>query len=229
MTSNPPPDRLGEGVYPHSYERLGVQGGWHVTPVLFAPAPLTTQPRTVTLQVVCGPKPRRMSPPHKTTMVSPGETETYVVQCPGVRQLIGGGFQRSFFTAVGGQHITESRAASDTAWRVTGHGFGAHGAQLTGIAYCKRSKKDLMSEVSASTTVAPASVGAATTPPCPGDLTLAFGGFATDPTGSIFISNGGFNEDGSWTGSGYNRSVLPATLTVHGYCLNMRAVGKKKE
>jgi hypothetical protein len=38
MTSNPPPDRLGEGVYPHSYERLGVQGGWHVTPVLFDPA-----------------------------------------------------------------------------------------------------------------------------------------------------------------------------------------------
>src|SRR5215207_8622148 len=56
MMSNPPPSSDGEGVYPHSYERLGVQRGWHVTAVLFDPNPRTTQPRDVTLQAVCGPK-----------------------------------------------------------------------------------------------------------------------------------------------------------------------------
>src|SRR5215470_4793177 len=46
----------GEGIYPHSYERLGVQHGWHVTPVLFDPSPLkSSSSRSVTLQVVCGP------------------------------------------------------------------------------------------------------------------------------------------------------------------------------
>ena len=29
----------GEGIYPHSYERLGVQSGFHVTPVLVDRAP----------------------------------------------------------------------------------------------------------------------------------------------------------------------------------------------
>src|SRR5437879_4653690 len=32
-----PPGIGGTGVYPHSFERLGVQGGWHVSPVLFSP------------------------------------------------------------------------------------------------------------------------------------------------------------------------------------------------
>ena len=30
----------GAGVYPHSYERLGVQGGYHVTPVYYDPSPM---------------------------------------------------------------------------------------------------------------------------------------------------------------------------------------------
>src|SRR6266508_1732776 len=38
MRSDPPPSEDGEGVYPHSYERLGVQSGWHVTAVLFDPS-----------------------------------------------------------------------------------------------------------------------------------------------------------------------------------------------
>src|SRR5512144_1857411 len=57
----------GEGVYPHSYERLGVQHGWHVTPVFFDPSPLrSTSSRSVTLQVVCGPRLGPVSPPHTT-------------------------------------------------------------------------------------------------------------------------------------------------------------------
>ena len=39
MMSSPGPDADGEGVYPHSYERLGVQHGYHSTVVLFDPSP----------------------------------------------------------------------------------------------------------------------------------------------------------------------------------------------
>src|SRR5689334_3522676 len=56
MTSSPPPTAGGEGVYPHSYERLGVQRGWHVTAVLYDPDHRSTQARNVTLQVACGPR-----------------------------------------------------------------------------------------------------------------------------------------------------------------------------
>ena len=56
MTSSPPPSSGGEGVYPHSYERLGQQRGWHVTAVLYDPDHHSTQPRNVTLQVACGPR-----------------------------------------------------------------------------------------------------------------------------------------------------------------------------
>src|SRR5690349_10701849 len=56
MTSSPVPTSGGEGVYPHSYERLGVQHGWHVTAVLFDPDRRSTQARDVTLQVACGPR-----------------------------------------------------------------------------------------------------------------------------------------------------------------------------
>src|SRR3954464_3952754 len=37
MTSSPPPTAGGEGVYPHSYERLGLQRGWHATAALSHP------------------------------------------------------------------------------------------------------------------------------------------------------------------------------------------------
>ena len=42
----------GEGVYPHSYERLGVQRGWHVTPVLYSPSVQRSMSRSVTLQAI---------------------------------------------------------------------------------------------------------------------------------------------------------------------------------
>ena len=51
VKTNPPLSAGGEGVYPHSYERLGVQGGFHTTPVLWDPTPRSTQRRTVKLQV----------------------------------------------------------------------------------------------------------------------------------------------------------------------------------
>ena len=42
MNSFPLPESDGEGVYPHSYERLGVQHGYHSTVVLFDPSPAST-------------------------------------------------------------------------------------------------------------------------------------------------------------------------------------------
>src|SRR3954464_15278099 len=77
----------GEGVYPHSYERLGVQRGWHVAALLYDPDHRSTQPRNVTLQVTCGPRLGHVTPPHKTKYVKPGQTKTVVATCPGRRHL----------------------------------------------------------------------------------------------------------------------------------------------
>jgi hypothetical protein len=46
MRTDPPPGPDGEGVYPHSYERLGVLHGWHVTAALIDPSPSRTTPGT---------------------------------------------------------------------------------------------------------------------------------------------------------------------------------------
>ena len=74
----------GEGVYPHSYERLGVQRGWHVTPVLYAPTIQGSASRSVTLQVVCGPRLGPVSSPHSTAFVGMGQSRSAVATCPTV-------------------------------------------------------------------------------------------------------------------------------------------------
>ncbi len=69
MSSSPGIAANGAGVYPHSYERLGEQHGWHITPILLQPRykPVTletvdsesefsTPSRRVTMQVVCAPE-----------------------------------------------------------------------------------------------------------------------------------------------------------------------------
>jgi len=210
----------GEGVYPHSYERLGVQGGYHVTPVLFDPSPASTTPRQATLQVICGPAPAkdRLNPPHVTVQVDPGETKTNLVRCTGKRKLIGGGFQRTTFIGRGGDFVTESLAIAPNLWRVSGTAFGGFGGELTGIAYCRR--KGGMSEVTATATINPGEFGSATTPPCPGNKSMVWTGFTTAPQGAIFYAGGPFNPNDTVTGSGYNRSMATATLTVKGYCVS---------
>ena len=220
MTSSPPPGVPGgEGVYPHSYERLGVQHGYHVTAVLYDPSKGSTTPRSVTLQVLCGAKLGHMTPPHTTVNLSAGETKSAVATCPGKRHLIGGGFQRTDFTSRGGDYVTESRAISPKSWRVTGHAFGGFGGELTAIAYCMHSRKPLVTEVSAAATVDPQHYAAAQTPTCPAGRKLVFSGFSSDPTGSTFYTNVGWAADGSATGGAFNNSGSPATLTVYGYCL----------
>src|SRR5262245_59448002 len=131
MRSSPGPGPGGEGAYPHSYERLGVQRGWHVTAVLYDPTPRSTQRRRVKLQVICGRRLGHITPPHSTTYVKPGQTKSVVATCPGRRHLIGGGFQRTDFVSRGGDYVTESRAISGKSWRVVGSAFGRFGGELT--------------------------------------------------------------------------------------------------
>ena len=190
-----------------------------MTAVLYDPSKGSTTPRDVTLQVLCGPKLGHMTPPHTTVNLAAGDTKSAVAKCPGKRHLIGGGFQRTDFTSRGGDYVTESRAISSKAWRVTGHAFGAFGGEMTAIAYCQHSRKPLVTEVSGQTTIDPHQTGTAQTPTCPGGRKLVFGGFSTDPIGSTFFTNGGWAADDSQAGSGFNDSDAPSTLTVYGYCL----------
>jgi hypothetical protein len=218
MTSSPPPTAGGEGVYPHSYERLGVQRGWHVTAVLYDPDHRSTQPRNVTLQVACGPRLGHVTPPHKTKYVKPGQTKTVVATCPGRRHLFSGGFQRTDFISQGGNYVIESRAISDKSWRVVGHAFGHFGGELTAIAYCTRSKRPLITEVAQSASLAAGGYGTATTPSCPPGTRMTAGGFSGNGSTTTFLTNGMINADGTWTAAGYNWGS-GASLTAYGYCL----------
>jgi hypothetical protein len=217
MTSSPPPSAGGEGVYPHSYERLGVQRGWHVTAVLYDPDHRSTQARNVTLQVACGPRLGHVTPPHNTKYVKPGQTKKVVATCPGRRHLFSGGFQRTDFISRGGNYVIESRAISDKSWRVVGHAFGGFGGELTAIAYCTRSKRPMITEVSNSTSLAPG-LGSVTTPSCPPGTRMTAGGFSSNGSTSTFLTNGMINQDGTWSASGYNFGS-GATLSAYGYCL----------
>jgi len=220
MTTDPPPGPDGEGVYPHSYERLGVQQGWHVTAVLFDPSHGSTQPRDVTLQAVCGPKLGHVTPPHKTKYVKPGQTRKVVAKCPGRRHLFSGGFQRTDFISQGGNYVTESRAISSKAWRVTGHAFGSFGGELTAIAYCVRSKRPLLTEAYAWTMLTTGALGTATTPACPPGRRMTAGGFSGNGSQSMLFTNGTFNPDGTWSASGFGSSGQ-TNFTAHGYCLKV--------
>jgi hypothetical protein len=220
MASSPGPSADSEGVYPHSFERLGVQHGYHSTVVLFDPSPASTTPRQVTLQAACARKQKHVTPPHTTVYVSPGQTKTAVATCPGNRRLFGGGFQRTDFTARGGDYITESRAISDKSWSVTGHAFGAFGGELTAIAYCWHSRKPLLTEVSASTSVPTGRFATATTPSCPAGH-IVFGGFSSSPSGSLFLASGAFTGSGGWSASAMNHFGPNASFTAYGYCLKL--------
>ena len=217
MNSYPPPSADAEGIYPHSYERLGAQQGWHVTAVLFDPNHSSTQPRDVTLQVSCGPRLGHVTPPHTTKYVKPGRTRTVVATCPGRRHLFAGGFQRADFVSRGGNYVLESHAISSKSWKVVAHAFGQFGGEITAIAYCTRSKRPLLSAVEASTPLEPG-LGTATTPTCPPGTRMTSGGFSSNGSTSVFHTNGVLNADGTWSASGFNWGS-GAALTAYGYCL----------
>jgi hypothetical protein len=222
MLVNPPPGPDGEGAYPHSYERLGAQLGFHVTAVLFDPTHASTTPRNITVQAVCARGQIPQNPtPHKTVFILPGQTKSAIARCPKGQQLITGGFQRTNFASDGGNYVTESRAVGTNAWRVTGSAYigsgTTGGGELTAIGYCAKSKKPILTEVaSAPAPVAQGTNGAATTPQCPGNLRLTTTGFALDSR-NAFYSGSSLNSNGTTTANAFGY-LGAANLTAYGYC-----------
>ena len=228
MTSNPGLGGDGEGIYPHSYERLGAQRGWHINPVLVDPKVIAnpTNPgtiaRTVTLQVMCGKGLVPASAPRKNAFVRSGETKTAVARCPKGQVLMSGGFQRSNFRSPGGNFVTESRALGPSAWRVTGKAFGNAGGEMTAIAYCDKSKRPLLREVSATTPLPAGQAATATTPPCPAGYRLTSGGFSFNGSQDALFAGGLIKPDNTWSATGYGYFGPAPGITAFGYCLRTR-------
>jgi hypothetical protein len=234
----------GEGVYPHSYERLGAQSGFHTTPVLYDPFPAGTRDQTgrpgstrsyrVTLQVLCAKKFGKVADPHDIALNVPsGTTVTLNAFCPKKAVLIGGGFQRMAFESAGGVYPQESRMVSKKEWQATGTAFGTIKNDAVSIGYCMASpkRKALLKEVSAAVAIAPGQVGVTTTPPCPGKRKLISNGFDLNPKAggpaqtAMLFSDGLINADDSFTASAYNGTQVAGTLTAYAYCIKNKVVG----
>jgi hypothetical protein len=222
MIADPAPGPDGEGIYPHSYERLGAQDGFHVSAVLYDASHASTTPRNITLQAVCSRGQIPQNPtPHKTVFILPGQTKSATARCPKGQQLITGGFQRTNFASDGGNYITESRAVGTNAWKVTGSAFigsgTTGGGELTSIAYCVRIKKPILTEVaSMPVPVAQGANASATTPNCPGNLRLTTTGFALDSRNAFYGGNS-INGDNTTTANAFGYFGA-ANLTAYGYC-----------
>jgi hypothetical protein len=223
LASDQPPGPDGEAIYPHSYERLGVQRGFHVTALIIDPSPAETATRAATLQVVCGRGLVPMSAPHRTVFVQRNGVNTAIASCPPGQYLFSGGFQRTNFTTpfltYGGNYITESRAISPTDWRVTAYAAGWDGGELTAIAYCARDPSLPLTEVQASSPVGGGTSATATTPACPPGLELTAGGFSLNGSRNAFFGDGSFDEDGTWSASAFGYFGPADSLTAFGYCL----------
>ncbi len=222
MTVNEPSGPDGEGVYPHSYERLGAQRGFHISEVLYDPDWTSTTPRNITVQAVCARRQIPQNPtPHKTVFILPGQTKSAIARCPSGQKLITGGFQRTNFGSDGGDYVTESRAVGSNAWKVTGSAFigsgTTGGGELTAIVYCARSTKRILTEVnSAPVPVAQGMNASVTTPSCPGKLRLTTTGFALD-SGNAFYTGNSINGGDTTTATAFGY-FGPANLTAYGYC-----------
>jgi hypothetical protein len=230
MVNLTPLDEEGEGIYPHSYERLGVQNGFHVTPTLVDPTPEQTARRRGMLQVICGLGLVPTVSPHETVYVPREGTGTVTATCPEGTQLFSGGFQRTNFTTpgivgyggimYGGNYITESRAV-ENGWRVSAGAVDADGGELTAIAHCATDPSLPITEVSASTEVDEDESATATTPPCPAERALIAGGFSFNGSHDALFAEGFFTRQATWSATGYGW-FGSVELTAYGYCLGVR-------
>jgi hypothetical protein len=220
----------GEGIYPHSYERLGAQGGFHVTATLIDPSQDATASHRGVLQVVCGMGLVPSASPHATTYVHRHETGTATAHCPDGTQVFSGGFQRTNFTTpgvshggtvYGGDYVTESRAMGTHAWRVSGGATGANGGELTAIAYCAEDRSLPIREVSTTVAVDEGEAATATTPRCPSGRALIAGGFSFGDSHDALFADGYFTRAGTWAATGYGW-FGSAELTAYGYCAEAR-------
>jgi hypothetical protein len=222
MIASPAPSSGGEGAYPHSYERLGAQRGWHINVILYDPNRGSTTPRSVTVQTVCGRFLRPSNPtPHATIFIRSGETKSATALCPKGQFLIAGGFQRTNFDSTGGNYVTESHAQGPRAWQVTGSAWGGSGGgELTAIAYCVKHRGPILTEVSASAAVPFGATSTATTPPCPLGLTMTSTGFSSSP--SAFYAGSSLNPDSTTTATAFGYFGTAPSLTAYGYCMRTK-------
>jgi hypothetical protein len=221
MTTSPATSSDGEGIYPHSYERLGAQRGWHISVVFLDPSRGSTTPRDVTVQALCGFGVIPATPtPHTTVYLRPGETKTVVARCPKGQYLVSGGFQRTDFRSDGGDYVTESHASGPKAWVVSGHAYGTGSGELTAIAYCVRMKRPILTEVASSPApVAAGSSATTTTPTCPAGKRMVTGGFSSGGSTNALYAEGAFKPDGTFTANSYGFFGAAPELTAYGYCL----------
>jgi hypothetical protein len=224
MTQSPGLGPDGEGVYPHSFERLGAQLGFHISAVVMDPGGGATTTRQVTVQVVCGRGVIPATPtPHKTVWVRSGQTKTVTARCPKGQFLVSGGFQRTNFRGDGGNYVTESRASGPRAWTVSGSAYTAYGVigqgELTAIAYCARMKKPKLTEVNSSPVpINAGQVGSTTSPSCPKGKRLVAGGFSSGGSRNAFFGDGEMNPDNTFTTRSYGFFGPVSSLTSYGYC-----------
>jgi hypothetical protein len=225
MSTSPATGSDGEGIYPHSYERLGAQRGWHISVVFLDPSRGSTTPRDVTVQAMCGLGVIPATPtPHNTVYLRPGQTKTVTARCPKGQSLVSGGFQRTDFRSDGGDYVTESHAVGTNAWVVSGHAYGTGSGELTAIAYCARMKRPIISEVvSSPAPVAANGSATTTTPACPAGKRLVTGGFSTNGSTDALFAAGTFNPDGTFSANAYGFFGPAPQLTAYGYCLPARA------
>jgi hypothetical protein len=220
----------GEGVYSHSYERLGAQGGFHDTATLVSPSQKPTK-RSVLLQVLCGQGLVPTASPHATVYVHRHESATVTAHCPKGTQIFSGGFQRTNFTTpgvkrygghiYGGDYITESRADGTDGWTVSGGATGENGGELTAIAYCGDDSSLPIKEVSTEVSVGEGKAASATTPSCPDGYALISGGFGFGDSHDALFADGYFTRAGTWAATGYGW-FGSANLTAYGYCAQAR-------
>jgi hypothetical protein len=221
----------GEGVYSHSYERLGAQGGFHDTATLIDPSQNSTATHRVVLQVVCGQGLVPTASPHATTYVHRHETASVTAHCPKGTQIFSGGFQRTNFTTpgvkrygghiYGGDYITESRADGTDGWTVSGAATGENGGELTAIAYCGEDSSLPIKEVSTEVSVGEKKAASATTPKCPDGYALIAGGWSFGDSHNALFADGYFTRAGTWAATGYGW-FGSANLTAYGYCAQAR-------
>jgi hypothetical protein len=216
----------GAGLYSHSYERLGAQGGFHVTSTLIDPSRGAVASHRGVLQVLCAKGLVPTASPHATTYVHRHRTATVTAHCPDGTQVFSGGFQRTNFTTpgvshggvqYGGDYITESKAVGTNAWRVRGGATGINGGELTAIAYCTEDPSLPIQEISASAHIGEGDSASATTPHCPEGRTLIAGGFSFGGSHDALFANGYFTHSGTWAATGYGW-FGSADLTAYGYC-----------
>jgi len=220
FVSNPALEPNGEGVYPHSFERLGAQRGFHVTAWYYTRDGRDKGRIGVGVQVVCGLGLAPLTAPHATTFTKPGETKTVTARCPSGQYLLSGGFQRTDFLGPGGNYVTESRAVGAQAWTATARAYGEFGGELTAIAYCTKASGPLLTEVASQ----PVPVGwlataTATTAQCPPGQVLSTGGFSNNGTQDTWFAGGRINDDNTWTAQSFGRFASINEFTAYGYCL----------